>query len=294
MTPPGQREPRILLGIGFMLLASSLFPVMNGLVQWLSPRYESEQIIWARITGQLVIMAAIMLPAAGWRIFATKRPGLQVARSLCQATSTSFYFFAVATLSLSKATAIGFLTPFVVALLAWPLLGERPEARRMAAVAVAFVGVLVVIRPGSASFEFATLLVLGNVVAYAMYQVLTRKVAPYDSPDTSVLWSALAGAVILSAIVPFHWTTPQTLADVAAFVALGAIGAAGHWCVARALGLGPAAVISPFQYWQIVGATTAGFIVTGLGPDMWTVVGASIVVAAGVFLAIVEGRRRRA
>jgi drug/metabolite transporter (DMT)-like permease len=292
MNTQGPREQRILLGIGLMLLASSLFPVMNGLVQWLSQRYPSEQIIWARITGQLVIMAAIMLPAAGLRIFATRRPGLQVARSLCQASSTAFYFFAIATLPLAKATALGFLTPFVVALLAWPLLGEKPEARRMLAVAVAFLGVLVVVQPGVAAFEPATLLILGNIMAFALYQVLTRKVSPYDATDTSVLWSALVGAVVTTLIVPFHWVTPETLVDAGAFLVLGAIGALGHYCVARALGLGPAAVISPFQYWQIVGATIAGFLVTGLWPSGSTWAGAAIVVAAGVFLAVVEGRRR--
>lgn len=285
------REPRILVGIGFMLLASSIFPVMNGLVQLLSRDYPSEQVIWARISGHLLVMLALTLPVSGLRALATRRPGLQAARSACQLTSTSFYFVAVATVPLAKAAAIGFLAPFLVALIAWPLLGERPKARRMLAVGAAFAGVLVVIRPGGETFQPASLLILGSASAYALYQVLTRMVAPHDRAETSALWSALLGAAVLTLAVPFFWVTPRSFGDALAFLALGATGAAGHYCVARAFGYGPAAVISPFQYWQIVGSVLMGFAVTGLWPDGATWIGAAIIVAAGVFLAVSEARR---
>jgi drug/metabolite transporter (DMT)-like permease len=117
-------------------------------------------------------------------------------------------------------------------------------------------------------------------------------VAPHDRPETSVLWSALLGGVVLTLAVPWFWTTPATLPDLAAFVAVGAIGAAGHYCVARAFGLGPAAVIAPFHYWQIVSATIMGVLLTGLWPEAATWLGAGIIISAGVFLAINEGRRR--
>ncbi|WP_237213316.1 DMT family transporter [Falsiroseomonas oryziterrae] len=290
MTTPAQ--PRILLGVAFMVLASSLFPVMNGLVQWLSPRYPSEQIIWARITGQFLLMLAIMLPAAGLTVFATRRPGLQIARSLCQLTSTSLYFIAVATVPLAKAAAIGFLAPFIVALLAWPLLGERPKLRRLLTVAAAFLGVLVVIRPGAEGFQPASLLILVSASVYALYQVLTRKVAPHDGAETSTLWSALLGAVLLTLLLPFFWTTPTSLADALAFLGLGVLATAGHYCVARALSYGPAAVISPFQYWQIIGAVLMGVAITGLWPDRLTWAGAAIVIGAGIVLALSERRSR--
>lgn len=286
------REPRILLGIGFMLIAASLFPVMNGLVQLLSRDYPSEQVIWARITGHLLIMVAVMAPGAGLRVLGTRRPGLQLARSACQLTSTSFYFVAVATVPLAKAAAIGFLAPFLVALIAWPMLGERPRLRRMLAVAAAFLGVLVVIRPKGETFQPASLLILGSASAYALYQVLTRMVAAHDRAETSALWSALLGAVVLTAAVPFFWVAPRSLGDGIAFLALGALGAGGHYCVARAFAYGPAAVISPFQYWQIVGSVLMGVAVTGLWPDGGTWAGAAIIVSAGIFLAMSEARRR--
>lgn len=292
MTDTGPREPRILLGIGFMMLAASFFPVMNGLVQWLSPRYPSEQIVWARITGQFVLMLALMLPGAGLMVFATRRPLLQLGRSFCQLASTTLYFIAVATVPLAKAAAIGFLAPFIVALLAWPLLGEKPQLRRMLAVAAAFAGVLVVIRPGDESFQAASLLILLSSSFYALYQVLTRKVSPYDSAQTSTLWSSVVGCVVLTLVVPFVWVTPTSLADTLAFLALGLLATAGHYCVARAMSYGPAAVISPFQYWQIVGSVLMGVAITGLWPDGGTWIGAAVIIGAGVFMAVTEGRRR--
>lgn len=292
MTQDAPREPRLLVGIGFMMLAASILPVMNGTVQWLSPRYPSEQIIWARITGQFLIMLVLMLPAAGLRVFATRRPWHQTGRSLCQFASTMLYFTAIATVPLAKATAIGFLAPFIVALIAWPMLGERPRLRRLLAVVAAFIGVLVVIRPGGDSFQPATLLILGSASAYALYQVLTRMVAGQDKAETSVLWSALIGAVVLTLALPFFWVTPRSLGDALGFVAVGLLGAAAHYCVARAFGYGPATVISPFQYWQILGAVAAGIVVQGVWPDGGTWLGAAIIVGAGVFLAVSEGRRR--
>jgi drug/metabolite transporter (DMT)-like permease len=292
MPPDAPREARILRGIGFMLVAASLLPVMNGIVQWLSPRYPTEQIVWARITGQLLVMLVLMLPRSGLLAFATRRPALQSLRSLLQVVATACYFTAVATVPLAKATAIGFLTPFVTALAAWPILDEKPEAKRLLAVVVAFAGVLIVIRPGAGSFEPAILLIFCNVVFYALYQVLTRKVSTHDRAETSVLWSALLGAVLTTLFLPAFWVMPASVADALGFLALGGFAAAGHYCVAQALSHGPAGVIAPFQYWQIVGATLIGAAVTGYWPDAVTWAGAAVIVSAGVYLALVERRRR--
>lgn len=287
----GAHTPRLSLGIGFMLLAASLLPVMNGLVQYLTPAYPTWQIVWARIAGQFGVMLAIMLPVAGLRLFQTRRPWAQAGRSLCQLSSTSCYFAALGSISLAKAASIGFLAPFLVALLAWPLLGERPRASRLAAVAVAFLGVLVVIRPGMAGFEPATLLILASAIFFSFYQVLTRTVAAHDPPETSTLWSALLGAVVLSAAMPWIWVAPRSLADALAFLGLGVLATAGHYCVAQAMRHGPASVIAPFQYWQIVGAVLVGMAVTGVWPDGYTWAGAAIIIAAGVGLAMMERRR---
>jgi len=289
---PAQARHRLLLGIFFMCAASTLFPIMNGIVQILSPRYPSEQIIWARTAGHLLIVLVLIVPRFGIGVLATRRPGAQIWRSLLLLASTTLFFFAVKDVPLAKAASISFLAPFFVTLLALPMLGERIDPKRLAAVTVGFLGVLVVIRPGSEMFQPAALLIVGSAFCYAVYQVLTRKVAGIDRPETSVMYSALIGTLLMSCVVPFVWVTPGNLSDILLHLVLGCLGAGGHWCVAKAMTYGQASVIAPFQYWQMIGSVAVGYVITGLFPDAFTWVGASIIIAAGITIAVAESRRR--
>ena len=293
MTDTGQDALRRLwLGIFFMCAATTLFPIMNGIVQVLSRDYPSEQIIWARTAGHLVIVLLLVVPRYGLGVLLTKRPGAQISRSLLLLASTTFFFFAVKEVPLAKAASISFMTPFFVTLLALPMLGERIDPKRLAAVIVGFLGVLVVIRPGSEVFQPASVLIVGSAFCYAVYQVFTRKVAGIDRPETSVMYSALIGTLVMTAIVPFVWMAPTNLTDILLHLALGCLGAGGHWCVAKAMTYGQANVISPFQYWQMIGSVIVGYIISGLLPDAITWFGAGIIIAAGVTIAITETRRR--
>ena len=293
MTDTGQDALRRLwLGIFFMCAATTLFPIMNGIVQVLSRDYPSEQIIWARTAGHLVIVLLLVVPRYGLGVLLTKRPGAQISRSLLLLASTTFFFFAVKEVPLAKAASISFMTPFFVTLLALPMLGERIDPKRLAAVIVGFLGVLVVIRPGSEVFQPASVLIVGSAFCYAVYQVFTRKVAGIDRPETSVMYSALIGTLVMTAVVPFVWTPPTNVTDLLLHLALGCLGAGGHWCVAKAMTYGQANVISPFQYWQMIGSVIVGYIISGLLPDAITWFGAGIIIAAGVTIAITETRRR--
>jgi drug/metabolite transporter (DMT)-like permease len=283
----------VLLGVLLMCTASTLFPVMNGLVQVLSRSYPSEQLIWARTAGHLLIVLALLLPRYGLAVVRTRRPGAQVVRSCMLLTSTTLFFFGVKGIPLAKAACISLMAPFFVTLLAWPMLGERIRPFRLAAVLVGFVGVLVVIRPGSEVFQPASLLIVGSALCYALYQVYTRGVAGQDRPETSVLYSALVGTVVMSAVVPFAWRTPTGVVDALLMGALGLLGAAGHYCVARAMTYAQANTLSPFQYWQIIGSVAVGYVVSGLLPDAQTWMGAAIIVAAGLAIALTAARGTR-
>jgi drug/metabolite transporter (DMT)-like permease len=293
MSESGQdARRRLWLGIFFMCAATTLFPIMNGIVQVLSRTYPSEQIIWARTAGHLAIVLMLVVPGYGISILGTRRPFAQVSRSLLLLGSTTLFFFAVKDVPLAKAASISFMTPFFVTLLALPMLGEKIDPRRLAAVMVGFAGVLVVIRPGSEVFQPASLLIVGSAFCYAVYQIFTRQVAGIDRPATSVMYSALIGTVVMSFVVPFAWVTPQSLVDVLLMLALGCLGAGGHWCVAKAMTYGQANVISPFQYWQMIGSVAVGYFITGLFPDAFTWLGAGIIIAAGIAIAVTETRRR--
>ena len=294
-TAAPQAHDRVLLGILFICLASSLFPVMNGLVQVLSPRYPSEQIVWARVISHLLFILVLFGPRLGVvPLVRTTQPKWQFLRSIILLMSTFMFFHGVKHLELAKAASISFTAPFIVALLAWPMLGERMTLGRLMAVIVAFAGVLVVIRPGSAVFQWASVLILGSAACYALYQVVTRRVAGHDPPETSAVYSALVGTLVMSMLVPFVWAPIQSWADAGLLFSLGILGGLGHYFVARAMTCAPANIIAPFGYWQMVGSVIVGFVISGLWPDLSTWIGAAIIVAAGLYIAWRETRPRPA
>ena len=284
---------RVLLGIFFMCLASTLFPIMNGLVQVLSDRYSSPQIVWARTASHLIFIAVLFLPQFGFRVLGTNAPKLQLARSFCLLSSTLCFFHGIKYLELAQAVSISFITPFLVALLSWPMLRERVSLARFVAVVVGFAGVLIIIQPGGDLFNWASLFIVASAGFYAFYQIFTRRVAAYDLPETSAIYSALVGTVVMSVWVPFEWTPVQSAADAGILISLGILGGLGHYCVARAMTYAPANVISPFHYWQLIGAVVVGYFITLKFPDATTWLGAAVIISAGLYIGYRETREKR-
>jgi drug/metabolite transporter (DMT)-like permease len=159
--------------------------------------------------------------------------------------STFVFFAGIQYISVVKAAPITFTAPLIVVLLSSRLLGEKVTRERIAGVVVGFIGVLVVIRPGTELFQWASLLIVASATFYALYQILLRRVATIDRPETSVVYSALVGSVLMSLLVPFYWKTPDSLQDVLLLCSLGALGALGHYCVAKAMTYAPANFVSP-------------------------------------------------
>ena len=282
---PGPRPTRILRGVLFITLATAFFVVMNTGAKSLSAHLPVVEIIWARNLAHLVFVIALFAPTSGgWRLFVTGRPAIQISRSLLLLASTSFFFTALGRVPLAEATAISFTAPFVVAGLAGPLLGERVGAGQWLAIAVGFLGALIVVRPGFGSTSPYALLVFGSAACYGLYQLLTRRVAGVDRPETSVTYSALVGTLVLSAVVPFYWRTPESPAHVLVLASLGLLGGLGHYCVARALLWGPASLISPFHYTQLILAAVAGYLVFGDVPSGWTWVGSAVIMGSGLHI----------
>ena len=291
MPPAASRAPnRTLIGILFMLAAASLFPVMNGLVQVLSARYSTEQIVWARAASHFVFVLALFVPAVGAAVVRTTAPKWQIIRSMVHLISMLFFFTGVKYLPLAKAASISFTAPFFVALLAWPMLGERITLNRLIAIIVAFLGVLVIIRPGTDVFQWASLYMLGSATCYALYQILTRKVAGHDSAETTAVYSALVGSVVMSIVAPFVWTPIASWTDAGLLFSLGIIGGTAHYFVARAMTYAEASIIAPFGYWQLMGSVVVGYVISGYLPDSFTWIGAGIIMCAGSYIAWHETR----
>src|SRR3979490_3096294 len=223
LAPPG-RSSRPLLGVLFMCAACALFPIMNGFVKLLAATYDPLQIVWFRIVIHLVLVALVFMPRMGLGLFRTREIGSQLVNSVMMLLSTLLFFSAVKSVGVAEAISISFVAPLAVVFLAWPLLGERIAARRVDGVVVGFIGVLVVIRPGTSVFQWASVLLLGSAICYAIYQIIIRRLAGIDHPATSIFYSVLLGAIVMSALMPFVWTTPRSWLDLLLLLSLGALG----------------------------------------------------------------------
>lgn len=295
-TRAGAASPRqsdALKAVLLMCLGVSMFPFLNTCVKLLTAHYSLIEIVWARFAGHFLTMAAVFLPSRGWPIFRAQRPAIQITRSFLLLGSTALSVSGIGLVPLATASAIGFSSPIIVTALSVPLLGESVGPRRWSAVLVGFIGVLIAVRPGSGPLTTATLFLLGGAACYALYQIATRRSGTHDSAETGIVYAALVGTIVTSLLLPFGFEWPHSLADVALFAGLGVFGGVGHYFVIRAFRLGPAALISPLGYFELVGSTTLGYVVFANFPDSWTWAGASLIVASGIYIALRERRRRR-
>lgn len=288
MAPPSTQsyldDGHVGRGIALMCGAFLLFACLDTSAKVLSRDLETLQIVWARFVGHAILVIAILAPRKGTRVFATSNLRLQLARSMLLVMSTVLNFTAVSYLPLTTTASIFFTAPLLVAALSVPLLGETVGWRRWSAIAVGFAGVLVIIRPGAAEVHWAIGLCLANAVVAALYSIATRKLAARDHSDTTSLYSPLVGALIFLPALPFVWSPPETALHWVLLCLTGVFGGVGHWLVIIAHRYAGASVLAPFTYSAILWMTASGYLVFGDLPDEWTIVGASIVVASGLYV----------
>ncbi len=274
-----------LRGIALMILAVGIFALLDTIAKYLSRWYPVPGIVWARYAGNLVFMLALLAARGELRLMRTSRPGIQTLRGLLLGAATLLYFSSLKVLPLAEAAAIAFVLPLFVALLAVPMLQERLDPPRTIAVAVGFIGALVIMRPGAAAFTPYALLPMGMALSNALYQILTRKVAGIEPAMTSLFYGALVGTLMFSAVLPFAFEAPSTLWHWALYGAMGALGLAGHLALIRAFEYAQATLLAPFVYTQLVWVMFLGLAVFGDFPDRWSLAGMAIIVASGLTLA---------
>jgi drug/metabolite transporter (DMT)-like permease len=282
-----------LTGIALMCGAVTCFALLDATAKYLNLHMSTLEVVWARYTGAVIFPFIVSNPWSRPGLVRTTRPGLQIGRSVLLLGSTLCNFAALRYLQLDEAVALAFSTPFFVAALSGPLLGEWVRWRRWTAIAVGFIGVLVVTRPGAGSFQPAALLSLSGAICYALYALSTRMLARTDSNETTLFYSNIVGAAALLPVVPFVWSTPSDALVIALMVATGALASFGHYLLIAAHRLAPAAVLSPFMYTEIALVIALGFLVFGDLPNRWTLTGAAIVVASGLYILQRERRVRQ-
>lgn len=282
-----------LIGIGLMCLAVNCFSGIDSSAKYLNTQMDTVQVVWARYVfaflGALIITNPISHPG----LMRTSRPVLQIVRSFLLVYATAANFVALHYLRLDQTITIGFSTPLMVAALAGPFLGEWIGPRRWAAIVVGFLGVVVIVRPGIGDVHPAALLSFSTMVAYAVYIIITRILSYTDSSGTTLFYSNLVGAAMLSIVVPFVWTTPTSWLTIGLMVLMGLCGSIGHYLLILSYRLAPTSVVAPFIYTQIVSAVAVGYIFFGDLPDRWTLIGAAIVIASGLYLIHRERLRGR-
>lgn len=277
-------------GIVTVLVAWLMLACMDAGSKLLAEDYPIVQILWVRF----VLLAAFAFWFArrtvGLAGLQTRHLALQVARAALLTVEIGLFIWAITVLPLASAHAIFAITPLLITALAVPLLGEKVGPRRWAAVAVAFVGVLVILRPDRGVVHPMSLVILVCAVMFALYQILTRLVSRDDPPPVTLFYTAALGAAGLTLIGPFFWVWPDARGW-ALFLLVAFLGGAAHYLLIKALQLAPASVLQPFGYTIMLWATLVGFVVFGNLPDVWTVAGGLVVAASGVYAFSRERRR---
>lgn len=278
-----------LIAIALMVASVTMFSALDASAKYLATRegLPVVQVAWVRFLGQFLILL-VFVPALGIMpakaLFKTKLPGWQSIRSLLMAAATFFNFLAVESLRLDQTVTIAFLAPLVVALLAGPFLGEWVGWRRLVAILVGFAGVLIAVRPGFASVEPAMGWAFSAMMVYASFMLVTRHISGIDPPVVTLFYSMFAGTALAAPFALYEWTMPANALTWVLLASLGLCGGFGHYLFIHAYSRAPASTVSPFLYFQLLSMVGFGYVVFGDIPDWWTLAGAAVIIASGVYL----------
>jgi drug/metabolite transporter (DMT)-like permease len=293
-TPPPAPTDRILRAILSTIIAMSCFSVLNAMSKTLTTEhYPVLEVIWARYFFAFIFMLAMFLPRSGLKLFSIRRVDTQVVRGLLLFFSSYLYFHGIAYMPLATAASISLSSPIIVTALSARLLGEHVGLRRWAAVGVGFVGALIVVRPGHEAFDWHVLLIVASTVCSAFYQLFSRRYGQTERPDASATVATIVGTAAASPFLPFDWVMPSWGWDLALFVGMGVMAGTGHYFLTIAYSQAPAAIVSPFNYTQLIGAAILGYFVFHDLPDLWTWVGAAVIIASGLYIGYRERVRYR-
>ncbi|MGE8415927.1 MAG: DMT family transporter [Pseudomonas sp.] len=280
-----------LKGIVLICLAVLLFASHDTLSKYLSAFYPIVMVVWARYVVHTLLMLVVFVPRSGFSaVVRTKRPGLQLLRALCMIGTSLLFTTGLRYIPLAEATAVNFLAPLLVTALSVPFLGERVSRAQWLAVLVGFVGVLIVVRPGGSLFTPAILLPLGSALCFGFYQLLTRKLSGVDSPTTSNFLIGIINSLIMSALLPFFWSTPSLVHGLF-MIGLGACGMFGHLLLTQAFRRAAPAMLAPFSYGQILFAGMYGYLIFGHTPDSYGLVGIAVICFSGLAVAWTQRKR---
>jgi len=289
------RTNTALFGIGLQLAALVLFVCMDTVFKLLTERFAVPQLAWARFFfAAVTVWLFFWLTTRGRVPWRSRAPGLQAARSLVLAGCTFFFSSALVFLPLADTTAVNFAAPLLSVAAAAFFLKESVSPRRWLGVGLGLAGVMLAVRPpfitGEAAPHPAYFLPLVSAALFALYTILTRKLAARDDPRTTILHTGLVATLVSSLALPFVWVWPTPF-EWLLLVMLGVIGGVSHGLLVLAYARAPVSLLAPLSYSQLIWAGIAGWLVFADLPDRWTLLGALVICAGGV-LAVLPERQK--
>jgi drug/metabolite transporter (DMT)-like permease len=286
-----------LTGILLLLVGCQIVPLMDAFAKLLATDYPILQIVWARFFFHFLFILPVVLWRYGRSFLRQPHLWLQLLRGGFLVGATFCFFTALKHLPLADTLAISFVSPMLVTLLSPFVLGETVGWRRLSAVAVSFLGALVIVRPGFAEIGIGVLGALGSAFCYACYVLATRKLAGTAPPLVTLAYTSVVGCLVLSGIMlgggPAVWRTPD-LEGLVLMAGVGLVAVVGHFLVIRAYDHAEASLLSPFNYSEMIAAAALGYFVFNEFPDAWTWLGIAIIVASGIYIALRERARHAA
>jgi len=287
---PPEPDERPLAAIGFVLLSLVLFSGLDACSKILVADYSPVLITWGRYAANLVLLLPFLL-RAGPHPFATAGIGLQIGRGLAMGGSSVLFIAGLSRMAMPDATAVAFAAPLFVTALSIPFLGERVGVRRWSAVAVGLVGVMIIVQPGSSTFHPASLFPLASAACWAAGLVITRRIKTRDATLTTLLYTTVVAFLIATVFLPWVWQ-PLSLRALLLIALMGLLSSAGQYFLLLGYQRGPASLLAPFSYMQIITSTFWSAVLFGSWPGGATLVGAAIVIASGLYVLHRERVRR--
>ena len=267
----------------FSLLGWMFLPVMDGFAKYLSDDLPILQITWARYFFTVAFVFPIMFFFYKKQLVWSDKPRLQIFRGLILLSANICFFYAISVISLAKALTLAFIAPLIVTAFSPILLGEKVGFRRWTAVAVGFIGSLIVIRPGFLEFNLASMAALATGFFYGFYLIITRKLSTSDNPLLTLLITGMVGALLVSLIIPFYWVKP-TLNQWSLMAGIGVFACIGHLFLILSLKYADASKLAPLGYTEIIPNVIIGYYFFSELPDNWTYLGLFIIVLSGLYI----------
>jgi drug/metabolite transporter (DMT)-like permease len=284
------RSPDSLKGIGLTILAMALLPYLDVCAKILGQQnLPIMQVVWARVFFGALFAMPFALKADGLAALVPKPAGYQLLRGLALMAATFCFFTALKFMPIADAMAIFYVQPLLVVVLSALLLSEHIDTPRSLAVVVGFVGTLVVIRPGLVEVNFSVVFPLGAGLLFALYVIITRKLAGEAKAVTTTFQTAAIGAILVSCMLPFVWVWPS-VTQWGLMMLMAGFGVGGHYLVTKAYDYAEASLLAPFAYLEILMSIFAGWLFFKDLPDRYTILGVSILIASALYISWRERR----